>query len=77
MARLNSDSAARLATQIEAAQRDGEIAGHIDPQAEAMMVTGALRGIMSQWLLAPDSVDLDRARDALIGGLRRSWMAGK
>lgn len=77
VARLNSDSVVRLAAQIEAAQRDGEIADHIDPQAEAMMVTGALRGIMSQWLLAPDSVDLDRARDALIGGLRRSWVTGR
>jgi AcrR family transcriptional regulator len=77
VARLNHDSVARLAAQIEAAQTHGEIAGHIDPQADAVMVTGALRGIMSQWLLAPDSIDLDRARDALTGGLRRSWTAAK
>lgn len=77
VARLNHDSVARLAAQIEAAQTHGEIAGHIDPQADATMVTGALRGIMSQWLLAPDSIDLDRARDALTGGLRRSWTAAK
>jgi hypothetical protein len=32
-----------------------------------------MRGIMSQWLIAPDAIDLDAVRDAYVAGLRRSW----
>lgn len=74
-ARLNQDGVDRLAEQIRLAQLQGEIRDAIDPVAEAVMVSGALRGIMSQWLLSPQSVDLDRARDALVGALRRNWSA--
>jgi hypothetical protein len=28
---------------------------------------------MSQWLVAPDSIDLDAVRDSYVAGLRRSW----
>jgi hypothetical protein len=28
---------------------------------------------MGQWLIDPDSVDVDAVRDAFIAGLRRSW----
>ena len=42
--------------------------------AEAVAIMGAMRGIMGQWLIAPDSVDLDAVRDNFIAGLRRSWM---
>jgi hypothetical protein len=29
---------------------------------------------MGQWLIDPESVDLDAVRDNFIAGLRRSWM---
>lgn len=72
-AKLSQESVERFAQQIRAAQRLGEIRADIDPVAEAIVVSGAIRGIMAQWLVAPDSIDLDAVRDAYIAGLRRSW----
>jgi AcrR family transcriptional regulator len=72
-ARLNQESVERFAQQIQAAQQLGDIRADIDPMAEAIVVSGAIRGIMAQWLVAPDSIDLDSVRDAYIAGLRRNW----
>jgi AcrR family transcriptional regulator len=73
VARLNQEWTGRIAAQIRSAQRLGDIRADIDPVAEAVAVSGAMRGIMAQWLIAPDSIDLDAVRDAYIAGLRRSW----
>ena len=73
IARLNREWTDRIAAQIRAAQRKGDIRADIDPVAEAVVISSAMRGIMSQWLVAPEDVDLDAVRDAYIAGLRRSW----
>jgi AcrR family transcriptional regulator len=73
VARLNQEWIDRIAAQIRSAQRLGDIRGDIDPVAEAVAISGAMRGIMAQWLIAPDSIGLDAVRDAYIAGLRRSW----
>jgi len=73
VARLNQEWIGRIAAQIRTAQRQGDIRSDIDPVAEAVAISGAMRGIMAQWLIAPDSIDLDAVRDAYIAGLRRSW----
>jgi AcrR family transcriptional regulator len=73
VARLNREWIDRIAAQIRAGQRQGDIRADIDPVAEAVAISGAMRGIMSQWLIAPDSIDLDAVRDAYVAGLRRSW----
>src|SRR5262249_35159576 len=73
VARLNQEWIDNIAAQIRSAQRSGDIRNEIDPVAEAVAVSGAMRGIMSQWLVAPDNIDLDAVRDAYIAGLRRSW----
>ena len=75
VARLNAEMTGRLAAQIRAAQASGDIRAGLDATAEAVAIMGAMRGIMGQWLIAPDSVDLDAVRDNFIAGLRRSWMA--
>lgn len=72
-ARLNQEAVERFAQQIRAAQALGEIRADIDPVAEAVIVSGAIRGIMAQWLVAPESTDIDAVRDAYIASLRRSW----
>jgi AcrR family transcriptional regulator len=74
VARLNAEMTDRLADQIRAAQASGDIRAGLDATAEAVAIMGAMRGIMGQWLIAPDSVDLDAVRDNFIAGLRRSWM---
>ena len=73
VARLDQESIDRVSAQIRTAQRHGDIRADIDPVAEAVAVCGAMRGIMSQWLIAPDSIDLDAVRDCYLAGLRRSW----
>jgi transcriptional regulator BetI-like protein len=75
VARLNAEMTDRLADQIRAAQASGDIRTGLDATAEAVAITGAMRGIMGQWLIAPDSVGFDAARDNFIAGLRRSRMA--
>jgi AcrR family transcriptional regulator len=73
VARLDQEWIDRVAAQIRTAQRRGDIRADIDPVAEAVAICGAMRGIMSQWLIAPESIDLDAVRDSYVAGLRRSW----
>jgi AcrR family transcriptional regulator len=73
VARLNQEWIDRIAVQIRTAQRNGDIRADIDPVAEAVAISGAMRGIMLQWLVAPEGIDLDAVRDAYVAGLRRSW----
>jgi AcrR family transcriptional regulator len=75
VARLNQEWIDRIAAQLRSAQAKGDVRADLDPFAEAVAVSGAMRGIMAQWLIAPDSIDLDAVRDAYITGLRRSWEA--
>src|SRR6516164_333577 len=58
VARLNKEWIERIAVQIRAAQRLGNVRTDIDPVAEAVAISGAMRGIMEQWLIAPESIDL-------------------
>jgi len=73
IARLDQEWIGRIAAQIRTAQQRGDIRSDIDPVAEAVAISGAMRGIMSQWLIASDSIDLDAVRDSYVAGLRRSW----
>jgi AcrR family transcriptional regulator len=73
VARLDRESIDRVSAQIRTAQLRGDIRTGIDPVAEAVAVCGAMRGIMSHWLIAPESIDLDAVRDSYVAGLRRSW----
>jgi len=73
VARLDQEWIDRVSAQIRTAQLHGDIRPDIDPVAEAVAICGAMRGIMSQWLIAPDNIDLDAVRDAYLAGLRRSW----
>ena len=75
VARLNREWIERIAAQIRSAQAKGDIRADLDSVAEAVTISGAMRGIMAQWLIAPDHIDLDAVRDAYIAGLRRNWQA--
>src|SRR5262249_24751663 len=76
VARLNAEMTGRLADQIRAAQASGDIRAGLDATAEAVAIMGAMRGIMGQWLIDPDSIDLDALRDNFIGGPRGAPVAG-
>ncbi|HEX2561157.1 TetR/AcrR family transcriptional regulator [Phenylobacterium sp.] len=73
IAQLDHESAAGFVYQIRAAIRRGEIRADVDPEAEGVLILATLRGVMRQWLIAPDKVDLDAVRAEFIAGLRRNW----
>lgn len=72
LAALNARSVRGLESNLAAAIEAGEIRADIDPSAEAVLILAALRGVVSQWLLAPAEIDLAAVRDALLATLQRS-----
>jgi len=74
VARINQEIVELFDTQNRVAQELGEIRSDIDATSEAIAIWGAMRGVMTQWLIAPDNVDLDKVRDGFVAGLRRSWV---
>jgi len=73
IAQLDQESAAGFVHHIRAAIRRGEISPDVDPEAQGVLILATLRGVMRQWLIAPDRIDLDRIRAEFIAGLRRNW----
>jgi AcrR family transcriptional regulator len=73
IAELDRESAAGFARSIRAAITRGEIRDDVDPDAEGVLILSTLRGVMRQWLIAPDGIDLDAIRAEFIAGLRRNW----
>lgn len=73
IAQLDQESAAGFTHHIRAAIRRGEIREDVDPEAEGVLILATLRGVMRQWLIAPDRIDLDAIRAEFISGLRRNW----
>lgn len=49
---------------------DGSVRADLDPQREATMIVGLLRGTSYQWLLEPDRVDPGPVYDAVVDLLR-------
>jgi AcrR family transcriptional regulator len=72
---LHQELRERIADWIRKGIEHGEIRGDVSPLDEATIFHGAMRGLGHQWMLDPDSVDLDRAYGALIRGLERSLHA--
>ena len=53
----------------------GEIRGDLDPDAEAGLVIGMLRGVALQWIADPGCFDLDAVATSLKDALRRHLAA--
>jgi AcrR family transcriptional regulator len=75
LAELNARSVGAFEANLAAGVRAGEVRAEIDAHAQALLILAALRGAVSQWLLAPEKVDLIRARDEFVRTLRRSLAA--
>ncbi|HEY2706814.1 MAG TPA: TetR/AcrR family transcriptional regulator [Caulobacteraceae bacterium] len=71
VAQINTEAVERIALHVRTGQQSGEVRADADPIAEGIAISGAMRGIMNQWLVAPDNVDLDRVRDGYVATLRR------
>lgn len=73
VARLNRDSAADIEAAIRAGIAAGEIRRGIDAGAWSVLILANVRGIVAQWLIDPDHVDLPSLRAALVGSLKRGF----
>jgi AcrR family transcriptional regulator len=61
-----------FAYHLREARRDGEIARDVAVEEQATVVLGALRGLIMQWLIEPDAIDLDASGKALVAMLQHS-----
>lgn len=69
---LNARCVKGFECNLRAAAAGGEIRPDVDPRAQAVLILAALRGAVSQWLLAPDAIDLAAVRDEFVASLKRS-----
>ncbi|MCW5736464.1 MAG: TetR family transcriptional regulator C-terminal domain-containing protein [Enhydrobacter sp.] len=60
---------------IRQGQERGEIRADVDPDVEATVLFGAIRGTIAQWLFEPKSIDLKRVAQALAESTRRALAA--
>jgi len=67
---LNARSLAMLAEQIRAGIRRGEIDPDIDVESLAIAILGLLRGATAQYLLEPETVDIERLSNTVVAMLR-------
>ena len=61
--------------RVRSGQAKGEIRAELDPVVEASVVLGMIRGLVTQWLLDRESIDLQRATRAALEACRRSLRA--
>lgn len=72
IAAVNRESVQGLANGLEICLKQGAVRADIDPKAQATMILAMIRGVMSQWLLDPEGIDLDKIKAELLASLRRS-----
>jgi AcrR family transcriptional regulator len=60
---------------LREAQHAGKIARDVKVEEQAAVILGALRGLIMQWLIEPDTIDLDASGKTLVAMLQRSLAA--
>jgi AcrR family transcriptional regulator len=71
IAELNRNTVSYFALMLKSGIEHGEVRPNIDIHAQAVIIISSLRGVMTQWLLDPDHVDLDAIKKELLIDLRR------
>lgn len=71
----NLSSIRGLEMEIRAGIAAGEIRSDVDPHAQAILILAGLRGVMAQWLINNDMVNLDHVLDEFIAATTRSLLA--
>ena len=61
---------------LREARRAGEVRADTDLQLHATIILGALRGLLTQWLIDPAAIDVAASKGALIAFVRRSLTSG-
>jgi AcrR family transcriptional regulator len=74
-AELNHGFRKSAVAWIREGMRAGEIRSDLDPDAEAALFVGMLRGVATQWMAEPRCFDLDAVRESLKDALRRHLAA--
>jgi len=72
IAELNRFAVDAIARIIASGIKRREIRSNIDSHAAAVLILSALRGVMLQWLLDPEQVDLDVIKKEFLDSLHRS-----
>jgi AcrR family transcriptional regulator len=72
VAEVNRSSVDALTRNIRAGQKAGEIAAGIDAKSQAVLILGQLRGVLAQWLIDAESINIDRVRRQFLASLERS-----
>jgi len=73
VAKLNRDSVHSIEVAIRAGIANGEIRRGIDARAWAIQILSTVRGIVAQWLVDPEHVDLLAQRNNLVASLKRDF----
>jgi len=77
IAKINSESAKAIEDDIRAGIATGEIRSGIDAAAWSVLTLASARGVIAQWLIDPDRIDLAALRAAFIASTRRSLVPGE
>lgn len=69
---LNKSSVAQLRHHIEIGIRNGEIAGRVEPEQQAVLILSMLRGAVTQWLISPSLVDSQKVQNEMVQSVVRN-----
>lgn len=69
---VNRSSVDALTRDIRTGQKNGEIASDIDAKSQAILILGQLRGVLAQWLIDPENINIERVRREFLASLKRS-----
>lgn len=75
LTQVNLNSIQGLETEIRAGIAAKEIRADIDPHAQAILILASLRGVMAQWLINNEMVDLEKVLEEFIANIKRSLQA--
>ncbi|MEJ2131596.1 MAG: TetR/AcrR family transcriptional regulator, partial [Gammaproteobacteria bacterium] len=62
-ARANAQWREFVSEWVREGQREGTIREDVDPQTAAGLIVGLIRGLIVQWMIDVEAMDLDRLRD--------------
>lgn len=71
IAELNRQSVVAFAAAIRRGVELREIRSDVNPEAQGVLILGTLRGVMTQWLIDPQHIDLESIKAELLKRLRR------
>lgn len=72
IAQMSRESVEGFARGLQACIDIGAVRADIQPKLQATLLLAMLRGVMNQWLLDPQGVDLDALKATLLENLRRA-----